>query len=138
MRTESLGGAKYFAFIDDRTRYIEIAMLRQKSDIFDAFRKYKRRVEKMTGCVIKRLRTDNAREYLSKDFTKFLENEGISRQLSVEYTSQQNGLAERANHTLVEMARCIMLQANLPQSLWAEAINIHTQRTYVIGALPKY
>jgi len=32
----------------------------------------------------------------------------ISRQLSVEYTPQQNGLAERANRTLVEMARYIM------------------------------
>jgi len=41
----------------------------------------------------------------------------------VEYTPQQN---ERANRTLVEMARCLMLQANLPQSLWAEAINAAT------------
>lgn len=48
------------------------------------------------------------------------------RQLSVKYTPQQNGVAERANRTLVEMARCIMLQANLPQSLWTEAINAAT------------
>jgi len=96
MRTESLGGAKYFAtFIDDHTRYTETIMLRHKSDILEAFQKYKRRVEKETGCVIKRLRTDNAREYLSKEFTSFLENEGISRQLSVEYTPQQNGRASK-------------------------------------------
>jgi len=47
MRTESLGGAKYFAtFIDDHTRYTETIMLRHKSYILDAFQKYKRRVEK--------------------------------------------------------------------------------------------
>jgi len=127
MRTESLGGAKYFAtFIDDHTRYTETVILRHKSDILDAFQKYKRRVEKETGCVIKQLRIDNPREYLSKEFTSFLENEDISRQLSVEYTPQQNGLAKRANRTLVEIARCLMSQANLLQSLWAEAINAAT------------
>jgi hypothetical protein len=56
----------------------------------------------------------------------FLEAEGISHQLTVEYTPQQNGVAERANRTLVEMARCILLQANLPDTLWAEAVNTAT------------
>lgn len=55
-----------------------------------------------------------------------MKSEGIIHQLSVEYTPQQNGVAERKNRTLVEMARCLMLQGNLPQSLWAEAINSAT------------
>ncbi|XP_071648509.1 uncharacterized protein [Temnothorax longispinosus] len=59
----------------------------------------------------------------SKEFSSFLQQEGITRQLSVEYTPQQNGVAERANHTLVEMSRCLLLQANLPKSLWAEMVN---------------
>jgi len=124
MSTESIGGAKYFVtFIDDSSKYTEVAMLRNKSDVTQAFKNYKQRVENQTGLRIKRLRTDNGREYLSKDFNDFLKEEGIQRQLSVEYTPQQNGVAERANRTLVEMARCMMLQANFPDSLWAEAIN---------------
>lgn len=127
MNTESLGGAKYFAtFIDDFSRYTETTMLKQRSDILTAFKNFKKRVEKETGCVIKRLRTDNAKEYTSKEFDKYLEEKGITRQLTVEYTPQQNGVAERANRTLVEMARCLMLQAKLPNSLWAEAINAAT------------
>lgn len=35
-------------------------------------------------------------------------------------------MAERANRTQVEMARCLMLQAELPKSLWAEAVNAAT------------
>lgn len=101
-------------------------MLRQKSEILTAFKTFEKRVEKETGCSIKRLRTDNTKEYTSKEFKRFLEEEGIDRQLTVEYTPQQNGIAERANRTLVEMARCLMLQAKLPNSLWAEAINAAT------------
>ena len=125
--TESLGGAKYFVtFTDDRTRYTETTMLRNRSDILEAFKNYKLKAEKQTGQRIKKLRTDNGREYLSNAFKDFLRSEGISHQLSVEYTPQQNGVAERKNRTLVEMARCMMLQGNLPQSLWAEAVNAAT------------
>lgn len=127
INVESIGGAKYFiSFIDDNSRYTEVTMLRNKSDAFQAFKDYKRRVEKQTGQRIKKLRTDNGREYLSNNFKDFLKEEGIQHQLSVEYTPQQNGVAERANRTLVEMARCIMSQANLPESLWAEAVNTAT------------
>lgn len=101
-------------------------MLRQRSDVLKAFRNYKRRVEKLTGRHIKKLRTDNGKEYLSNEFKKFLEDEGISRQLSVEYTPQQNGVAERANRTIIEMAKCMLQQSGLPQSLWAEAVNTAT------------
>lgn len=123
MNVESLGGSKYFVtFIDDFSRYTEVVMLRQRSDVLKAFKNYKRKVEKLTGRQIKKLRSDNGKEYLSNDFKKFLEDEGISRQLSVEYT-QQNGVAERANRTIIEMARCMLQQSGLPQSLWAEAVN---------------
>lgn len=127
MNVESLGGAKYFVtFIDDFSRYTETVMLKKRSEVLQAFRNYKRRVEKQTGRRIKKLRTDNGKEYLSTDFNKFLEDEGIARQLTVEYTPQQNGIAERANRTIVEMARCMIQQAKLPQSLWAEAVNMAT------------
>lgn len=120
---ESIGGAKYFAvFIDDYTRYQQVVMLKKRSDILNVFKIYKKRVEKETGYFIKRIRTD-AKEYVSKEFTSYLEAEGIKRELSVEYTPQQNGVAERANRTLVEMARCMLIQSKLPKSLWGEAIN---------------
>lgn len=124
MRTTSLGGARYFAtFIDDKTRYTEVVILKKRSDIINAFKNYMRRMKSETGKNIKVLPTDNAKEYLSREFTDLLESEGIRRQLTVEHTPQQNEVAERANRTLVEMARCLLLQSKLPLSLWAEAIN---------------
>ena len=118
------GGAKYFVtFIDDASRYTEIVMLRNRSEVIQAFKNYKRKVEKQTGKSIKKIRTDNGKEYLSKEFNAYLEEEGITRQLTVEYTPQQNGVAERANRTIVEMARCMLFEANFPNSLWAEMVN---------------
>jgi len=125
INTTSLGGSKYFAtFIDDYTRYTEVVMLKNRSEVLSAFKKYMLRARRESGHNIKILRTDNAKEYTSTEFNKLLESEGIKHELTVSHTPQQNGVAERANRTLVEMARCMLLQSKLPNSLWAEAINI--------------
>lgn len=78
--------------------------------------------ERQTGCKIKALRSDNGREYINKRFDDFLKQHGIVRQLSVPYSPQQNGVAERANRTLVEMARSMLVHSNMPVFLWAEAV----------------
>lgn len=125
--TTSLGGAKYFVtFIDDKSRYIQIATLKNRSEVLNAFKVYKPQVEKLMEKKIKKLRTDNGREYLSHEFNVFLKSEGISSELTVEYTPKQNGVSGRANRTLVEMARCMLVQSKLPPSLWAEAISAAT------------
>ncbi|UYV66573.1 hypothetical protein LAZ67_4002149, partial [Cordylochernes scorpioides] len=53
-----------------------------------------------------------------KEFKDYLEGEGIGRQLSVEYTPQQNGVAERANRTLLDMTRCFMIEESKAYRLW--------------------
>jgi len=75
------------------------------------------------GRKIIKLRSNNAKEYTSNDFSQYLERKGITRQLSIEYIPQQNEIAERANRTLMKMARTMLLESKLPKSLWTEAIN---------------
>ena len=62
---------------------------------------------------IKTLRTNRGREYLSKKFKDLCDEKGISRQLTILGTPQQNGVAERSNRTLLDMVRSMMAQANL-------------------------
>lgn len=124
MNIKSYGNARYFAtFIDDKTRYMEIVFLKSRSDILKEFDKYRLRVERETGRKIVKLRSDNAKEYISKEFNDYVEKLGVKRQLTVEYTPQQNGVAERANRTIVEMARAMLIKSNVPKGLWAEAVN---------------
>lgn len=124
MRVKSLGGALYFAtFIDDRSRWVEVYMLKTKDEVKNAFKHYQALVENLLERKIKILRTDNGLEYCGKEFTKELEEAGIQRERSVAYTPQQNGLAERMNRTLTEMARCMLIQADLSIKFWAEAVS---------------
>ena len=52
----------------------------------------------------------------------FYQSKGIKSETSVPYTPQQNGKAERLNRTLLDKARPMLADANLPKFLWAEAI----------------
>ena len=45
------------------------------------------------------------------------------RQTSSPYSLQQNGVAERANRTIVEMARCMLYAQSLGREFWAEAVS---------------
>ena len=124
MRVTSKGGARYFAtFIDDYSRWGEITFLKEKSDLVAAFKEYRARAENFTGKKIKFVQNDNGREYVNNEMDEYLAKHGIRKRLTVPHTPQQNGIAERRNRTLVETARCMMLQSKLPPSFWAEAVS---------------
>lgn len=124
MRIESLGGTRYFVtFIDEYTRYCRVYFLKRKNEVLEKFKEYKNEVENYTEKKIKFLQTDNGiGEYMNKEFNDFLCKYGIQRRLTTPYTPQQNGLAERKNRTLLEKARCMLIQARMPEKFWAEAV----------------
>lgn len=123
MQTESLSGKIYFvSFIDDFSRWCCIYFMRNKSEVFEKFQKYEIMVSNITGNKIGTLRSDRGGEYTSEEFENYLESKGIHHELSVAHSPQQNGVAERANRTLVECARTLLCHAGLPKSFWAEAL----------------
>ncbi|KAK2378762.1 putative mitochondrial protein [Trifolium repens] len=120
----SIGGKNYFVtFIDDHSRKVWIYFLKHKSEVFDAFKKWKAMVENETGLKIKKLRTDNGGEYEDTKFKKFCYENGIRMERTVPSTPQHNGVAERMNRTLTERARSLRMQSGLPKQFWAEAVN---------------
>ncbi|WVZ75112.1 hypothetical protein U9M48_023200 [Paspalum notatum var. saurae] len=48
---------------------------------------------------------------------------GLEHQYSSPYTPPQNGVVERKNRTLVEMARTMLDEHRTPRRFWAEAVN---------------
>src|SRR3954467_3900655 len=69
------------------------------------------------------IQSDNGTKFKNYTMDEFLSDEGIKHKYSAAYTPQQNGLAERKNMILIEMARTMLDEYKSPYKIWAEAIN---------------
>ncbi len=83
-------------------------------------------MEKSIGRKVKVIRTDNGGEFTSREFESYLMTEGFHHDLIIPNNSEQNGIAERMNLTLVEMARSMLVNSKLPCSFWAEVLSTVT------------
>ena len=54
------------------------------------------------------MRTNNGVEIIKNEFKAYLSMHVIQHQKTIPYTSQQNGVSERNNRTLIEMSRCML------------------------------
>ena len=79
-------------------------------------------VEKISRHCILKLKSDNGGEFTSLTFKSYCSTHGIQKQFSQPYTPQHNGLAERKNWTLLNIVQCFLIDSQLPQFLWAEAV----------------
>ena len=86
---------------------------------------------------IKTLRSNNGREYTSKEFESFCKEEGFKRELTTPYNPQHNGVAERKNRTIMEAVKTMIHDQDLPMHLWAEATRttIYVQKRLSHSAL---
>jgi hypothetical protein len=112
--TKGLKGERYFMLlVDDYTRMTTVFFLKNKSEAFENFKIYKEMVENEMDSRIKCLRSDNGGEFTSKEFMDYCNNHGIKRQFSITRTPQQNGVVERKNRTVQEMARTMIMDSKL-------------------------
>ncbi|KAI5323581.1 hypothetical protein L3X38_032653 [Prunus dulcis] len=86
-----------------------------------------------SGFKVNCVRSDKRGEFTSSEFDKLCEEAGIQRQFSMAYTPQQNGVVERKNRTVVEMAKAMLYEKELTYYLWAEAV--HTA-VYILNRCP--
>ncbi|KAL0363914.1 UNVERIFIED_CONTAM: Retrovirus-related Pol polyprotein from transposon TNT 1-94 [Sesamum angustifolium] len=95
MRTPSHEQNRYFILFMMTTRMTWVYFMREKSEVFKVFKKFKNLVEKQSGRSIKVLRSDRGKEYNNSEFDKFCEEEGIEHQTT---------------------------EKHLPKAFWAEAV----------------
>jgi hypothetical protein len=125
MSMPSLNGQVYYViFIDEFSRKSWIYFMKTKNETFKSFHEFKALIENQTGKPIRIPRSNNGGEYESHQFEDFCNEAGIKRQLTIPYNPQQNGVAERKNITIYEVAKAMMCDQDLPTSLWAEAVII--------------
>jgi hypothetical protein len=120
----SISGSKYcLVIVDDCSRFTWVFFLQEKSQTQETLKGFLRRAQNEFGLRIKKIRSDNGTEFKNSQIEGFLEEEGIKHEFSSPYTPQQNGVVERKNRTLLDMARTMLDEYKTPDRFWAKAIN---------------
>jgi transposase InsO family protein len=80
------------------------------------------------------LRYDNGGEFTSKEFMDYCNSNGIKRQFFVARTPQHNGVFERKNKTVQEMARTMLMYSKLTEIFWTLAVHttVHIQNKVIL------
>jgi hypothetical protein len=120
----SIGGSKYcLVIVDDYSRFTLVLFLQEKSQTQETLKGLMRRAQNEFGLRIKKIRSKNGTEFKNSQIEGFLEEVGIKHEFSSPYTPQQNGVVERKNRTLLDMARTMLDEYKTPDRFWAEVIN---------------
>lgn len=123
---ESFQKKRYFVlFKDNYTKFRYCYFLAQKSEVSDALKDFLRHT-KTLGYSVKEMLSDNGREFDNEEVRSILRANGITQRLTAPYTPEQNGISERDNRTIVEMARTLKYsnpEVIYPEGIWAELVN---------------
>ena len=121
-RVESLPGFRFcIVFAEQHTKFVFVDLLKAKGEAQASLKKFVLCVE-----TPKKLRQENAKEFLSEQFKMYCLDAGILQEKSIPVTPQQNELNERCNLTLLEMARCFLIDSGIPR--WCGEQQFSTQQ----------
>ncbi|KAJ9542402.1 hypothetical protein OSB04_028908 [Centaurea solstitialis] len=135
MKFQSLASKKYIlVIVDDFSRYTWTKFLKTKDETSSLIINFIKVVQVQLKLPVQTVRTDNGTEFKNNVLKAFYNSFGISQTFSAARTLEQNGVVERRNRTLVEAARSMLAESQLPQYLWAEVVNTacYTQNRSII------
>nr|GEW16149.1 retrovirus-related Pol polyprotein from transposon TNT 1-94 [Tanacetum cinerariifolium] len=120
---KSVNGKKYIlVIVDDYSRFTWVKFLRSKDEAPDFIIKFLKMIQVWLKVPVHRIQTDNGNEFVNQTLREYYEEVGISHETSVARSSQQNGVVERRNRTLIEAAHTMLIYAQASLFLWAEAV----------------
>ncbi|KAD3337079.1 hypothetical protein E3N88_32599 [Mikania micrantha] len=100
VKVMSMAKKKYcLVIVDDYSRFVWTFFLHSKDEVAKSIINFVLYVEKQYSLPVK------------------------CRQYSIPRTPEQNGVVERKNRTLIEVARTMLADSGLPLTFWAEAVN---------------
>jgi len=112
----NITGTRWFvSFVDDHTRLTWLFLMKEKSEVSQIFQNFHAMIQTQFQTKIQILKTDNAKEYFNSSINTYCLNQGIIHISSCVNTPQQNGVAERKNRHLLEVARSLMLSTHVPK-----------------------
>lgn len=123
-RITSVQGNLYaMGIIDDMSSSATVHFLKTKDQALNKFIEYHKWSTTQLNRKLKKIRVDGGTEFVNKKFKAYLVDNGIEREVTVPYSHEQLGRAERWNRTIQEHALAMMKHANLSYGFWECAIN---------------
>ncbi|GJS40757.1 retrovirus-related pol polyprotein from transposon TNT 1-94 [Tanacetum coccineum] len=121
----SYGGNRYtLVIVDDYSRYTWTRFLKDKTEAFDQFEIFSRKIQNQLGFSIVLIRTDHGREFDNEmQFREFCNANDITHNFSAPRTPQSNGVVKRKNSTLQEMSKTMLNEQSLSQKFWCNAVD---------------
>jgi transposase InsO family protein len=114
-RVRSMGGKWYVLIIvDEYSHYSRVFFLESKDDVFKLFQSLTLRLNNEHPNCLKAIHSDNGIEFWNTSFDQFCHEHGVDQQFSAPHVTQQHGVVERKNCTLVEMARMMLDEHRTP------------------------
>nr|GEW98179.1 hypothetical protein [Tanacetum cinerariifolium] len=135
MRVTSVNGKKYIlVIVDDYSRFTWVKCLKSKDEAPDFIIKFFKMIHVRLKTPFRRIRIDNATEFVNHNLHEYYEKVGIFHETSIACSPQQNGVVERRNRTLIEAASTMLIYAKTLLFLWAEAVTTacYTQNRSII------
>jgi transposase InsO family protein len=116
-RVCSAGGKWYILVImDDYSRYAWVFFLADNRETFDFVRDLILRLKNERNAdVVRAIRGDNGSEFKNSHFETFFRDLGLEHQFSSPYVACQNGVVERKNRSLCEMAQTVLDKHRTPR-----------------------
>ena len=125
-RIPSLGGSIYaLVVVDEASRYVWVIPIRNKSDAAQELIDLINRVETKfsnRNLKLKRLHSDQGKEFINEKLSKFLKDKGIDQTTSPAYLPQYNSIVERMNQWLNNCVKSMIEECKGPQSLWGNGL----------------
>ena len=115
------GKCYYITFTNDKMCLTHLHLLHEKSNTFEAYKKYEAWCETCLGAHVKILHLDQGGKYQGKEFILHLQMCGTEQKLTVHDTPQHNGVAECHNHMIVKCIHVLLHSSGLPRNLCGEA-----------------
>jgi hypothetical protein len=120
---KNITGTRWFVFfVDDHTRLTWLFLMKEKSKVSQIFQNFHSMIQTQFHTKIQILKTDNAKEYFNSELNTYCLNQDILHISSCVDTPQQNGVAERKNRHLLEVARSLMFPNNSGERLYSQPL----------------
>ena len=119
------GGFKYIVnFVDEYSSMLFVYFTHTKDEAHNALKHFLSDVSPIGK--VKEIHSDNGGEYIGQEFQKVLLDNNIKHTTTAPHSPYQNGKSERSWRSLLDMARCLRQDSNIPKCFWPYTVR-HAQ-----------